>query len=137
MKFILDRFVSYYNKKVEETDPFYLAFLDILKNPEQLQLYQLINDVYMIPPADFFTRSHPELCLQADLMNDPEEKRLIGALFGYLFKVMLGYKKSISKRMLSLEQHPDSETHRYSDPKDSHGYPVYLATASYFVHEDR
>ncbi len=70
---------------------------------------------------------------EKNLINYREEKQLIGALFGYLFKFMIGgYGKTIAKRVIDPRISPMGCPPHHKNAFDFSGNEVYPVSASYF-----
>ncbi len=83
-------------KKFCQESEYFDVFLKFYNGELNKYLDNIIfcNDVLQIPPIYTFVKIYKEnfkKCLNA------YEKKSLGACFGYMFKYILGYKKSISK----------------------------------------
>lgn len=72
---------------------YYRFFLDSLDDRDLYDKIIFCNDVLQLPPIYVFVRYRKDLFTEKMSAN---EKRGLGACFGYLFQYMLGYKEAKS-----------------------------------------
>lgn len=97
-KFIIEDFIIKYKGTTNFCDTAY--FKTFYESLDDEKLYSHIifnNDVLEIPPIHTFVKYRQSI--GDELFGKPIEKtdkRCLGACFGYLFKDILGYKRSVS-----------------------------------------
>ena len=87
-------FLSKYKGKTSFTESKYYKYF--VKSLDDKELYEHIvfcNDILRLPPIYVFVKYYNELFTEEMTAN---EKRGLGACFGYLFQFMYGYKEAKS-----------------------------------------
>lgn len=96
-KFIIEDFTSLYKGTISFCDTEYFrTFYNSLDDKELYSHIKFNNDVLKIPPILTFVKYRQSI--GDELFGKPmskTEKRCLGACFGYLFKVVLGYKTPV------------------------------------------
>jgi len=90
MLFDQSDFLSKYKGKASfvETSPYYSTFLSFLDNADLINHVIFCNDVLQLPPVYVFVKYYKDVFVEPLSTND---KRGLGACFGYLFQHVYRY----------------------------------------------
>ena len=94
--FNVEDFLTTYKGKrsfVDESEYFTLFLKSLQKDEKLFEYIRFCNDTLQLPPVYVFVRYHKDAFNREMTTN---EKRGLGACFGYLFQNVYGYKSAVS-----------------------------------------
>ncbi|MBQ8446442.1 MAG: hypothetical protein IJX31_01545 [Clostridia bacterium] len=91
---VQDFLMVYKGKKtfVEESPYFSFFLKNLEENADLFKHIRFCNDILQLPPIYVFIKAHKETFNRPMTLN---EKRGLGACFGYLFQNIWGYQKAV------------------------------------------
>ena len=93
--FDVEEFLAVYKGKrsfVYESEYFSVFLKSLQEDVALFEHIRFCNDVLKLPPVYVFVKYHKDIFFREMTVN---EKRGLGACFGYLFQNVLGYEKAV------------------------------------------